>query len=201
MATSDNLHSKLVVWAKVALPLLALSLLSTLFLFSRRINPSDAIPYAEVDVQERAREPRLTMPTYAGVTSDGSALSVSATEARPDNTSGVGTANRIVGKLETPDGVRVDMAAANGVLNTEAGLMTLDGGVTLITTTGYSIKSQALIAKLDQTGLSSPGAVTAISPMGRIDAEQMTLTQDITKTKTYLLVFKGHVKLLYTPVH
>ena len=74
MATSENLHSKLVVWAKVTLPLLALGLLATLFLFSRKIDPTDAIPYADVDVEERAREPRLTMPTYAGVTSDGSAL-------------------------------------------------------------------------------------------------------------------------------
>ena len=178
MATSENLHSKLVVWAKVTLPLLALGLLATLFLFSRKIDPTDAIPYAEVDVEERAREPRLTMPTYAGVTSDGSALSVAAAEARPDGATGASTATEIVGKLETPDGGRVDMVAANGVLDTEGGLMTLDGGVLLTTTTGYSIKTKALVANLDQTGLSSPGAVTATSPMGQLDAGQMTLTQD-----------------------
>lgn len=199
MATSENLHSKLVVWAKVTLPLLALGLLATLFLFSRKIDPTDAIPYAEVDVEERAREPRLTMPTYAGVTADGSALSVAATEARPDGATGISTAKEIIGKLDTPDGGRVDMVAAAGVLDTEGGLMTLDGGVLLTTTTGYSIKTKALVANLDQTGLSSPGAVTATSPMGHLDADQMTLTQDPKQPKAYLLVFKGHVKLLYTP--
>jgi lipopolysaccharide export system protein LptC len=201
MAASENLHSRLVVWAKVTLPLLALGLLATLFLFSRQIDPTDAIPYAEVDVEERAREPRLTQPTYAGVTSDGSALSLAADEARPDNTAGVGTATKIVGLLETPDGARVDMVAANGELDTAAGLMTLNGGVTLTTTLGYSIQTQALIAKLDRTGLASPGPVTAIGPMGRIDAEEMTLTQDPGKSDAYLLVFKGHVKLLYTPAN
>jgi lipopolysaccharide export system protein LptC len=199
MATSENLYSKLVVWAKVTLPLLALILLATLFLFSRKIDPTDAIPYADVDVEERAREPRLTMPTYAGVTSDGSALSIAAAEARPDSTTGISTAIKIIGKLETPDGARVDMTAANGVLDTEGGLMTLDGGVLLTTTTGYSIKTQALVANLDQTGLSSPGAVTATSQMGRLQAGEMTLTQDPKQPKSYLLVFKGHVKLLYTP--
>jgi lipopolysaccharide export system protein LptC len=199
MATSDNLHSKLVVWAKVTLPLLALALLATLFLFSRKIDPTDAIPYADVDVEERAREPRLTMPTYAGVTSDGSALSISATEARPDKATGVGTAIAIVGKLDTPDGARIDLQAANGVLNTEEGLMTLNGGVTLTTTTGYVIKTKALIARLDQTGLSSPGAIMATTPMGKLDAGQMTLTQDPSKPDAYLLVFKGRVKVLYTP--
>ena len=199
MATSENLHSKLVVWAKVTLPLLALGLLATLFLFSRKIDPTDAIPYADVDVEERAREPRLTMPTYAGVTSDGSALSIAAKEARPDSATGVGKASEIVGKLETPDGARVDLVAANGILNTEAGFMTLDGGVTLTTTTGYAIQTQALVAKLDQTNLTSPDAITAATPMGQLQAGEMSLTQDPKLPKSYLLVFKGYVKLLYTP--
>lgn len=199
MAASENLHSKLVVWAKVTLPLLALVLLATLFLFSRKIDPTDAIPYADVDVEERAREPRLTQPTYAGVTSDGSALTIAAAEARPDSATGVGTANAIVGKLETPDGARVDMVATNGVLDTEAGTMTLDGGVSLKTTTGFSIQTKSLIAKLDQTSLSSPNTISAETPMGRLDAEEMTLNQDPKQPTAYLLVFKGRVKLLYTP--
>jgi lipopolysaccharide export system protein LptC len=199
MATSENLYSKLVVWAKVTLPLLALILLATLFLFSRKIDPTDAIPYAEVDVEERAREPRLTMPTYAGVTSDGSALTIAAAEARPNSTTGVGTATTLVGKLETPDGVRIDLQAANGVLNTEGGLMSLGGGVTITTTSGYSIQTQSLVAKLDQTSLSSPDAITATTPMGQLQAGEMALTQDPKQVKSYLLVFKGHVKLLYTP--
>lgn len=199
MATSENLHSKLVAWAKVTLPLLALGLLATLFLFSRKIDPTDAIPYADVDVEERAREPRLTMPTFAGVTSDGSALFIAATEARPDSATGIGTAMGIEGKLETPDGARVDMLAAKGVLNTEAGVMTLDGGVSLTTSTGYAIKTQTLVAKLDQTSLTSPDAITATTPMGQLQAGEMSLTQDPKQAKSYLLVFKGHVKLLYTP--
>ena len=199
MAQSENLHSKVVVWAKVTLPLLALALLATLFLFSRKIDPTDAIPYAEVDVEERAREPRLTMPTYAGVTADGSALTIAAAEARPDSAAGVGTATTIIGKLETPDGARVDLQAANGVLNTDEGLMSLGGGVTLTTTSGYFIQTQALLAKLDQTSLSSPGAITASTPMGQLQAGEMSLTQDPKQAKSYLLVFKGRVKLLYTP--
>ena len=199
MAQSENLHSKVVVWAKVTLPLLALALLATLFLFSRKIDPTDAIPYAEVDVEERAREPRLTMPTYAGVTADGSALTIAAAEARPDSAAGVGTATTIIGKLETPDGARVDLQAANGVLNTDEGLMSLGGGVTLTTTSGYSIQTETLVAKLDQTSLSSPGAITASTPMGQLQAGEMSLTQDPKQAKSYLLVFKGRVKLLYTP--
>lgn len=199
MAVSENLHSKLVVWAKVTLPLLALALLATLFLFSRQIDPTDAIPFAEVDVEERAREPRLTQPTYAGVTADGSALSVAAAEARPDSATGTTTALGIAGRMQTPDGGTTDLAAATAVMDSDAGLMTLKGDVAITTSTGYSIKSDALIANLDQTGLSSPGPVSATSPMGNISAGEMLLSQDPKMADKYLLVFKGRVKMIYTP--
>ena len=42
-----DLHSRLVTWAKVALPLAALAILSTLFLLADRIDPTAAIPYAD----------------------------------------------------------------------------------------------------------------------------------------------------------
>ena len=200
MATSENLHSKLVVWAKVTLPLLALALLATLFLFSRQIDPTDAIPYAEVDVEERARQPRLTQPTYAGVTADGSALSLTAAEARPDSAAtGATTALGIVGQMQTPDGATTDLMAATAELDTTAGLLTLIGDVAITTSAGYSIKSDTLIANLDQTGLTSPGPVIATSPMGDISANEMILSQDPKIPGTYLLVFKGRVKMLYTP--
>ena len=56
-------HTQVVGWLKVALPLLALAVLATLFLLSDRIDPDAALPYAEVDVAERAREPRMTAPS------------------------------------------------------------------------------------------------------------------------------------------
>ena len=83
MTGHDNFHSALVGWLKIVLPLTALGLLSTLFLVSRTIDPSDAIPFATVDIEDRIRQPRLTLPTWAGVTDDGSAMTVTATEARP----------------------------------------------------------------------------------------------------------------------
>ncbi|MGB4909398.1 MAG: hypothetical protein WBP15_12770, partial [Tabrizicola sp.] len=83
MARVDR-HTRLVGWLKVALPLTALAILSTLFLVARRIDPEAALPYAEVDVEDLAREPRMTAPTYAGTTEDGAALTLSADEARPE---------------------------------------------------------------------------------------------------------------------
>lgn len=100
----DNLHSRLVSWLKVVLPLAALAILSTLFLVARTINPDDAIPYADVDVADRVREPRITAPTWAGITSDGAALSVEAAAARPGQSPGEeGRAAALRARIDTPD--------------------------------------------------------------------------------------------------
>jgi lipopolysaccharide export system protein LptC len=199
MATMErDLHSRIVAWAKVILPLAALGILSTLFLFARTIDPEDAIPYAEVDVAERIREPRLTAPTYSGVTSDGAALTFQATEARPASEGNPARAEVMQVRVQTPDGGQADLSAAFGTLNTEAGLLTLAGGVTLTTSTGYRVETEALEARLDRTGLMARSDVRATAPMGQITASGLTL-QPVPDTGEYVLTFSGRVRLTYTP--
>jgi lipopolysaccharide export system protein LptC len=199
MATADrDLHSRVVAWAKILLPLAALGLLSTLFLFARVIDPEDAIPYADVDIEERLREPRMTAPTYSGVTSDGASLSVQAAEARPGTADGAATAQALTARLETPDGALTDLVAASGALDSAAGLLSLQGDVRLTTSSGYTVDSQAMTARLDRTGLTSPGDIRATGPMGTITASGMTLEQT-DEPGEYVLVFKGRVRLIYKP--
>ncbi|MCU0801089.1 MAG: hypothetical protein MUD11_04820 [Rhodobacteraceae bacterium] len=193
-----DLHSRIVAWAKVILPLAALVILSTLFLFARAIDPEDAIPYAEVDVAERVREPRLTAPTYSGVTSDGAAVSFRATEARPTDANGAATARMMQVQLATPDGGQADLTAAYGAYHADRGLVTLEGGVTLTTTTGFRIETEAIEARLDRTGLMARSAIAADAPMGRITAAGMTL-QPVPDTGEYVMVFTGRVRLTYLP--
>lgn len=200
MATLErDLHSRVVAWAKVILPLVALVILSTLFLFARVIDPEDAIPYAEVDVADRIREPRLTAPTYSGVTSDGSAITFQAAEARPASDGGPARADQMSVRVSTPDGGQADLSAAFGTLNTEAALLTLAGGVTLTTSTGYRIETEAVEARLDRTGLMARSDILAQAPAGQITAAGMTL-QPVPDTDEYVIVFLGRVRLTYLPV-
>ncbi len=199
MATADrDLHSRVVSWAKILLPLAALGILSTLFLFARAIDPEDAIPYATVDIAERIREPRMTAPTYAGVTSDGGSITVQAAEARPGTADGAATAQMLTARLQTPDGAVTDLVAAAGALDDRAGTLSLMGDVRMTTSTGYIIESQAMTARLDRTRVTSPGDITATGPMGTINATGMSLEQMATPGE-YVLVFNGRVRLIYTP--
>ncbi|MFN7225044.1 MAG: LPS export ABC transporter periplasmic protein LptC [Paracoccaceae bacterium] len=197
-----DLHSRLIGWLKIALPLLALAILSTLFLVARTVDPDDAIPYAEVDVAERLREPRMTAPTYAGLTNDGAALTVSAGEVRPVAADGSGaTAKALSGTLETPDGGRTDMTAAAGKIDTEMRQILLSGGVTITSSTGWRVESEAMTAAMDATDISTPTSVRATGPGGTVTADRMRLTEDAAQPGRYLLVFNGAVKLIYQPAN
>ncbi|MFM7442981.1 MAG: hypothetical protein ACKO2N_03560, partial [Tabrizicola sp.] len=169
MARADT-HTRIVGWLKVALPLTALAILSTLFLVARRIDPEDALPYAEVDVEDLAREPRMTAPTYAGTTSDGAALTLSAEEARPAGEGAPAKAAVLRLELATPDGSRTDLVAGTAQMTPGAREVVLSGGVTVTTSSGYRLETAEVAAKLDRTGLESRAPVTATGPAGDIRA-------------------------------
>jgi lipopolysaccharide export system protein LptC len=198
MARADT-HTRIVGWLKVALPLMALAVLSTLFLVADQIDPEDALPYAEVDVEDLAREPRMTMPSYAGTTTDGASLSLTADEARTATDTSQAKALGLRLELLTPDGGKTDVTAASAVMDDAAREVVLSGGVMITTSAGYLLKTPEIAANLDRSGLESRGPVTAISPAGKISADGVTLSQDIQTPGSYLLVFNGAVRLVYHP--
>lgn len=200
MTTYDNTYSRFIAWAKVILPLVALGILSTLFLFSRNVDPTQAIPYSQVDVEELAREQRVGAPSYSGVTRDGSAISFEAGAVRPDPNN----PRRIAGTtlsaiIETPAGSRIDLTAPEGTIDAQSQIASLRGGVELYTSTGYHVTTSAITAALDQTSLETAGHVAADGPLGELSAGQMILEQQDGDAPSYVLVFKDGVKLIYDP--
>ncbi|MGD9916443.1 MAG: hypothetical protein AB7U46_00360 [Paenirhodobacter sp.] len=195
----DNRHSLLVAWAKIALPLAALALLSTLFLFSGRTDPTQASLYAKVDVATMAREQRLTAPEYSGVTDDGSSLTVRAKTAKPgtDGLQGA-SAEDVIGKLEAKSGLVVDMTAKAGVLDPTSGLIRLSDGVALQTSTGYRMKTAKIDMTTDRAKITAPGQVDGDGPFGTITSGSMELSRPAPDA-AYDLVFNGGVKLIYQP--
>jgi lipopolysaccharide export system protein LptC len=198
LARSDTLHSRVVAALKVTLPLIALVILSTLFLVSRSIDPSDAIPYAKVDVEDRIREPRMTAPTYAGVTSDGARLSMVAEAARPAAGATAARAEGMAASLVTPDGATTTFTAPNAVLDSVAKRLNLEGGVRIVTSQGYVITTDRLSAALDRTDLKSDGAIAATGPLGQLQAGEMVLSVTATPG-SYVLLFQKGVKMVYQP--
>jgi lipopolysaccharide export system protein LptC len=183
---------------KVTLPLVALAILSSLFLFSREIDPEDAIPYADVEIADRLAQPRMTGAGFSTVTSDGATLTLSADEATPSE--GGGRVTGLKGELSTADGFRAEISAGSGQLDNNAGTVVLDAGVRLATSTGYEVTTDRLTLGTDRSFMESGSAVLATAPIGQLEAGGLRM--DVTGDgKTHLLVFNKGVRLIYQPNH
>lgn len=198
MAQRIASYSRVVAWLKILLPLSALALLSTLFLFSKSIDPEQSIPFATVDVKELAREPRITAPEFSGMTADGAAITISASAAKADPTNlETATIERLTAVIQTPDGASVTAQADEGSIE-DARTARLEGDVYIETSSGYRISTDELISDLDRTLIESAGIVAASGPLGDIDAGMMTVHLQ-NQTGTSMLVFKNGIKVLYKP--
>ena len=191
-----NTYSVIVSWAKIILPMVALGLLSTVFLFSRQIDPEAAIPFADIDLEERLREQRLSKPNYATTTEDGSALTIVAESAAPVLDGDGGTAENIVARLKRIDGTTIDMTSDSGRIEGTKTL-TLSGNVAIDTSDGYTLRSDEMISAMNRTDITSPGPITGTGPFGNLQAGRMHLTVPENQDGI-LAVFEDGVRLIYT---
>ncbi|MEL7345634.1 MAG: hypothetical protein AAFN59_12370 [Pseudomonadota bacterium] len=196
----DNFYSHLVTWLKVLLPLTALGILSTLFLLSRGVDTSGALPYANVDVEGLTREQRITEPQFSGVASDGSAIVIRAERARPDpdRISRV-TADAIDAHVDLTDGEDIDITAPRGIIDSGEGRLDLSGGTLLTYSAGYVVQTEGLTAWLETGHMRTNGAVEATAPIGRLTAGLMTLAPSGQAGSPMVLAFTDGVKLIYDP--
>jgi lipopolysaccharide export system protein LptC len=200
MALSDTAYSRLVALLKVVLPLTALAILSTLFLLARTPNIERTIPYADVDIDALAREPRISAPDFSGVATDGTGLQVTALSARPDPTNPARfRAEGIEAQIDTPDGERIRLSAVAAEVDTEAGTAALTGDVTIDTSSGYGVRTDGFTARLDTTRSESLGPVDVMTPFGHMTAGQFALERDAEDGQSHVLVFSGGVDLIYDP--
>lgn len=195
---TPRLHTRIVRLATLVLPVAALILLSTMFMLARKVNPDDAIPYAEVDVSARAREQQLTMPRFTGVSSDGTTYDLSAQRARPDD----GDPRRMSAddiRMVLDDGLggTTTVFSDAGQVDTGARTVRLAGDVRIETSDGYRLATEALEGSLDALLIVSPGPVHGDGPLGRLRAGAMLMDEDAGGAGR--LLFTGGVDLLYVP--
>lgn len=195
----DNFHTRLVNWAKIILPLVALGLLSTVFLLSQKADISDAIPYTEVDLAQRAHDQGATNPSFAGVTTGGEEISFRAASVRPDPEDvGRLLADTATAKLRLNGGGTVDIAAQRGAADAAQKTARLEGDVRVSTTTGYDLRTDAIDTRFDTLFAETPGPVSGTGPPGELSAGRMILTSD-PDTGAANLQFTDGVKLIYKP--
>jgi lipopolysaccharide export system protein LptC len=196
MATSDNPYSQFVALAKVLLPLAALGLLSTLFLFGRIGPQTSDIPFAEIE--DIARDPRLSGAAYTGVATDGSVVSVGADTLRPEAGMTAFAVEGLTARIDRPDGTRIEVNAPIATFDNETRIARVTGLAQIETSDGYRMESAGVEADLSTGTVRSLGPLEARAPFGTLTAGRM-----VAETRPdgggATMVFSDGVSLVYIP--
>lgn len=194
MLSDDNLYSQFVGLLKVSLPLAALALMSTVFLFARAPTQDTAIPYAEIE--EIAREPRLSGAQVSGVADDGSVIELTAQTARPNGD--VLLVETMSVSIDAVDGIHIDIRAGQGEINNATRIARLTGMARIQTSNGYEMETAGLTANLTTGRIISDGALEVQAPYGSLTAGQMTI-ETPEGGDGQVMLFQNGVRLVYTP--
>ena len=198
MVIYHDTYSRVVAWLKIVLPLVALAILSVLFLVARTIDPAQNLPFADVDIDEITRDQRVSRPNFSSVTADGAAITLSASSARPvPGSPGIVTGDDISAGIDLPNGDRLAMRSDLAVIDTAAQLAELQGGVVVDSSDGISLRAEALSVSLNSARLASDTQIELTAPGVRLSAGEFQTTGDGSDGSPYVLVFKNGVKLIY----
>ena len=192
----NDAYSQFVSWAKVVLPLSAIVLLSTLFLIARNVGDTSQIPYA--DIEEIARQPRLSAPKMVGMSETGGTYTIEADVARqdPDTDNGL-IAEAIVVNMTTIDGIQTTVSAGVGKLDSDAKVVTLNSLARVATSDGYLMETRGLVTSLTEGSLETTDPLEVRAPYGSLTAGRLTITPD--SDEPQLIVFNNGVRLIYQP--
>lgn len=191
------LRSRIVAWLRVILPLTALTLLSVLFLLGRTPEPDATIPYATVDPQDLAERQAITNPTYTGVTSNGSQLTISGSEAVPGKAPGQGSVSNVRLTLRAQDGRAAEVSAGTAQLDDDQAV--LRDGVRMTTADGWVVTAPEFDATISEGILRADDQVNIRAPFGDLTAGRMELRPTAPGNPDHVLDLKGGVRLIYRP--
>ncbi len=197
-------YSRMVAWLKLLLPLVALGLLSTIFLFARNSDPTADLPIATQRDLAGRQSQMVTEPSYAGVTDSGAMLTVRAGSARPDpETENRVVADRLDAAMEFPDGSRIDLAAPGGALDQDGGTLRLEGGVQIRSSQGYTLETDALVSEMERVAVESDGKVRGKGPAGTLEAGRLRIEESPgagdEEDGAVRMLFTDGVDMIYQP--
>jgi lipopolysaccharide export system protein LptC len=200
MPFGDRTYSRVISALKVVLPLIALGILSLLFVLSRPGREGEPLRFVDVGSDASVAEQRLARPDYRSVTNTGSDLRLAAETLRPvEGQAGVYTGTGLWGTITGQDGVGYRMTGKGGRLDERAGRAWIIGDVRLVRHDGHTALSDEVEIATDLTWLRTPGEIRAFGPFGTLRADSMEMRGVPDLGSGSVTVFTGNVRVVYDP--
>ena len=168
--------------------------MSTVFLFARAPTQETTIPYAEIE--EIAREPRISGAQISGVADDGSVIGISAGTTRPSGDLMI--FEDLTASVESVNGIQIDIRAGNGEIDTTSRIARLSGLTRVETSNGYEMETVSITANMATGQIISDAEIEVQAPFGSLTAGQMIIETPEGEDGQVML-FQNGVRLVYTP--
>lgn len=191
-------HSRMVQFFKVVLPLVAILMLSTVFLLSRSIETDVKVPFTQKDIDERLADQVVTQPNYQGTTRKGEEVQIEAIRAAQGSENSVPTAAEFRGRMNLSNGNVITLDSNTGMIRPDKNTATFVGDVVITSTDGTEITTDLLNTALDEIRGDAPGQVNGTGIIGNFTAGSMTFGTE-KKDGPVHIIFTDGVKLIYEP--
>ena len=190
-------YSAFVVWVKTLLPILALGLLSTIFLFSGKVDVTQSLPYAKLNIAEIVREQRITKPYFSGVSYNDTEITLSAAYASSDTQNAdILNITDLSIILTSEHAKTVRITAGLGTLDATKQKVTVSKDVYLTAMPDFWLKTNSLTVDLQQGVATADTMFQSVTALGTINAGNMIVK---TITNDQQIIFTNGVRLIYYP--
>ena len=195
--TFDDGYSAFVAWLKTLLPIVALGLLSTIFLFSGKVDVTQSLPYAERNIAEIIREQRITQPYFTGIASNGTEIALSAAYASPQvEKAHILEITDLSVVLRSTSDRMVQVTAGRGALDSARQTAQISTDVHIAALPDFWVTTEALDMNFNQGFISAKGGFQGVTALGAITAGEMHLQMTADDQQ---IVFLHDVRLVYSP--
>lgn len=195
-------RSRLIGYLKVLLPLLAVGLLSTVFLFQTRDEIEGGITFSADDRDTMRDGLAIYNPKFSGLNINGDRFVMEASKATPDSADPQEVVLlNLDGRTDYETGLSVYLKASRGIARLPEQILELSGGVHIRTSEGLEGLTNEGVAGLEDGSFVADTPVTLDGPMGHLEAGSMKLERvsGDGSRENQVFTFENGVKLTLEP--
>lgn len=201
MRQSSGSYTRFISVTKIILPLIAIGLLATVFLFTKEQKLEGGLRFSAADLAKLESGLRITEPRFSGQNAAGDTYNFGAEVLSPDSLSPTHiVATGLSGEIQYVSGQTAYLSASVANYDIEEEVLDLSGEILIELSDGTVATAKAMVADLETGQIISDGPITASSPMGSISAGSFRL-ENITQyqEENQMIWFENGVTLRFRP--
>ena len=192
-----GVYSRSIFFLKIVMPLTALGLLATVFLFTTERTIPGGLTFSQADLETLEQGMQITKPRFSGSSEGGDVYNFTADivfpdAPRPEIIEAVGLSGQIV----YLQGTTMQLSAGKAEFVLSEKTMSFTEGISIVFSDGFRVTAENLLADLSKSNMTTAGPVKANSPMGVIESGNMRIETDLENDEESRMIwFEDGVRL------